>query len=419
MIILYNLLLVLTLPVWATWMAVRARRRKEPVDWAERQGSYPFVLGRSKRRVWVHAVSVGEFMACQPLLRALREIEPVPEVVVSTTTSSGHGEAEKHKGKLFDRLVYFPIDVPRFCLKALLSVKPTVIVIMETEIWPNFLWTAHQMGIPAIVANGRISDKTQSRGWLARWVYRPVLRTVDAILAQSDTDRDRFLALGARQAESVGNTKFDQALGGMRAASKDWLRELGIPEGCPVIVVGSTRSEAEEALVADALADPRIEGCAVVWAPRHIERAPEVARQLARIGREPTLRSQSGQGRTVVLDTYGELGQVYSIADAVVVGGGFDALGGQDILQPMAHGKPVVHGPHMSNFRDIARLAQEAGAAVTCEPKPSVLAQILGDLLADPSRRAQIGSAGRALVERHRGASERIATRVATYFDAP
>jgi len=419
MIILYNLLLVLTLPVWATWMAVRARRRKEPVDWAERQGSYPFVLGRSKRRVWVHAVSVGEFMACQPLLRALREIEPVPEVVVSTTTSSGHGEAEKHKGKLFDRLVYFPIDVPRFCLKALLSVKPTVIVIMETEIWPNFLWTAHQMGIPAIVANGRISDTTQSRGWLARWVYRPVLRTVDAILAQSDTDRDRFLALGARQAESVGNTKFDQALGGMRAASKDWLRELGIPEGCPVIVVGSTRSEAEEALVADALADPRIEGCAVVWAPRHIERAPEVARQLARIGREPTLRSQSGQGRTVVLDTYGELGQVYSIADAVVVGGGFDALGGQDILQPMAHGKPVVHGPHMSNFRDIARLAQEAGAAVTCEPKPSVLAQILGDLLADPSRRAQIGSAGRALVERHRGASERIATRVATYFDAP
>lgn len=419
MIILYNLLLVLTLPVWATWMAVRARRRKEPVDWAERQGSYPFVLGRSKRRVWVHAVSVGEFMACQPLLRALREIEPVPEVVVSTTTSSGHGEAEKHKGKLFDRLVYFPIDVPRFCLKALLSVKPTVIVIMETEIWPNFLWTAHQMGIPAIVANGRISDKTQSRGWLARWVYRPVLRTVDAILAQSDTDRDRFLALGARQAESVGNTKFDQALGGMRAASKDWLRELGIPEGCPVIVVGSTRSEAEEALVADALADPRIEGCAVVWAPRHIERAPEVARQLARIGREPTLRSQSGQGRTVVLDTYGELGQVYSIADAVVVGGGFDALGGQDILQPMAHGKPVVHGPHMSNFRDIARLAQEAGAAVSCEPKPSALAQILGDLLADPSRRAQIGSAGRALVERHRGASERIATRVATYFDAP
>ncbi|MCC6403330.1 MAG: hypothetical protein IT207_04915 [Fimbriimonadaceae bacterium] len=419
MIILYNLLLVLTLPVWATWMAVRARRRKEPVEWAERQGSYPFVLGRSKRRVWVHAVSVGEFMACQPLLHALREIEPNPEVVVSTTTSSGHGEAEKHKGKLFDRLVYFPIDVPRFCLKALLSVKPTVIVMMETEIWPNFLWTAHQMGIPALVANGRISDKTHSRGWIARWVYRPVLRTVDAVLAQSDTDRDRFLALGARQAESVGNTKFDQALGGMRATSRDWLCELGTPEGCPVIVVGSTRSEAEEALVADALADPRIEGCAVVWAPRHIERAPEVARQLERIGREPTLRSQGGKGRTVVLDTYGELAQVYTIADVVVVGGGFDTLGGQDILQPMAHGKPVVHGPNMSNFRDIARLAQEAGAAVTCEPNPSELAQLLADLLTDPSRRAQIGSAGRALVERHRGASERIATRVATYFDAP
>lgn len=419
MIVLYNILLVLTLPIWAVWMAVRARRRKEPVDWNERQGAYPFVLGRSQRRVWVHAVSVGEFMACQPLLRALRALDPTPEVVVSTTTSSGHGAAEKHMGEMFDRLVYFPIDVPRFCLKALLAVKPTVIVVMETEIWPNFLWTAREMGIPTLVANGRISDRTFSRRWLAGLVYRPVLRYLDAVLAQSETDRERFLALGARQVEVLGNTKFDQALSGLDADPNEWRGTLGIPSGAPVIVVGSTRSDLEETLVANALSDPSLHGAALVWAPRHIERAQEVAAQLRRIGRDPELRSKGGQGDTVVLDTYGELAMVYSVADVVIVGGGFDELGGQDILQPMAHGKPVIHGPNMANFRDVARLASEAGATLVCEPDPSVLADTVTKLLDDPALRKRAGEAGRSLIQSHQGAGRRIADRVERYFDAP
>lgn len=416
MIVLYNLLLVVTVPVWVAWMVVRARRRNEPVDWAERQGAYPFVLGKSSRRVWVHAVSVGEFMASQPLLRALRKLDPTPEIVVSTTTSSGHGAAEKLKGELFDRLVYFPIDVPRFCLRALLAVKPTVVVVMETEIWPNFLWTARQMGIPTLVVNGRISDRTYSRRWLAQWIYRPVLRSLEAVLAQSETDRQRFLALGARSAEVIGNTKFDQALSGIGPEARDWRKELALPPDQPVIVVGSTRSEFEEGLVADALADPRLRGASVVWAPRHIERAPEVAAQLERAGRTPQFRSQGGTGTAVVLDTYGELASVYSTADVVVVGGGFDRLGGQDILQPMAHGKPVLHGPNMTNFRDVARLGSEAGASQQVGASAIELASAVSALLDDPERRAAMGEAGRALVARHQGAGERIAARVATHL---
>jgi 3-deoxy-D-manno-octulosonic-acid transferase len=271
---------------------------------------------------------------------------------------------------------------------------------------------AGQMGIPVLMANARLSDRSYARrGWL-RWVYRPTLRRVALVMAQSDEDARRLRELGAERAVAMGNTKFDQAVASIGAGQEDWRAELGLPEGAPVVVVGSTRSELEERLVATALADPRLADAAVVWAPRHVERAEAVAGALRSAGRDPVFRSRSGKGASVVLDTYGELARVYSAATVVVVGGGFDALGGQDIIQPMAHGKPVVHGPHMHNFRDVARLAAEAGAAVQCPPDAAGLADALASLLADPGRCAALGSAGRALVEAHLGAGQRIAAEV-------
>lgn len=409
MIALYNLLLLIGSPVWVPWMLWRARRRGQPVDWAERQGRYGFSFARSPRRVWLHAVSVGEVMAALPILRALGEADPPVEVVLSTTTSSGRSTAEKSAAGMFDRLVYFPIDVPRCCLRALASVKPALVVIMETEIWPNFLWMADQMGIPVVMANARLSNRSYARrGWL-RWVYRPSLRRVAHVMAQSEEDALRLREVGAESVAVLGNTKFDQAVASIGDGPADWRAELGLPPEQPAVVVGSTRSELEERVVAEALADPRLAGASVVWAPRHVERAAAVADALRGSGREPVFRSKAGKGSTVVLDTYGELAQAYSAADVVVVGGGFDDLGGQDIIQPMAHGKPVVHGLHMHNFRDVARLALEAGATVPCGAEPGELADALASLLADPARRESVGSAGRALVAGHLGAGSRIA----------
>lgn len=412
MLLLYNLLLLLAMPAWVPWMLWRAKRRKEPVDWAERLGRYPFSLPRSPRRVWLHAVSVGEVMASLPVLRELARADPPVEVVLSTTTSSGRETALKSADGLFCRIVYFPVDIPRFCLRALASVKPSAVVVMETEVWPNFFFVARQMGIELMLANARLSDRSYAKkGWL-RLLYRPALGNVALVMAQSEEDARRLRDVGARECAVLGNTKFDQAASAIQPDGTDWRAELGLPAGQPVVVVGSTRSETEERLVAQALADPRLPPLSVVWAPRHVERGPAVARALQDAGREPAFRSEGGQGATVVLDTYGELGRVYAAADVVVVGGGFDDLGGQDIIQPMAHGKPVVHGPHMHNFRDVARLAAEAGAAVSCEASPQALAAVLARLLADEQARARMGEAGRSLVQSHRGAGGRIAREV-------
>ena len=406
----YNLLIVFLSPLWVPWMVWRAKKRKEQPDWRQRCGDLPLEApAKGVRRVWVHAVSVGEVMAAVPVLQEIRRLDPGLEIVLSTTTSSGQTAARERALNLFDHLVYFPIDVPRFVVAALMRVRPKAVAIMETELWLNFLWASKQFGVQTIVLNGRLSDRSYSRARPLKPYYRALFKNLDQVLAQTQTYAKRFADLGFARAQVVGNTKFDAALA-EAAPKSDWRAELGIPVGDKVVVVGSTRSPGEEQIIAAALASLRsLDGVSVVHAPRHIERAQGLADlYLAQLGIQPAFRSKGEKGKVTVLDTYGELGGVYSIADVAVIGGSFEDFGGQNLIQPLAHGVPVLHGPYMQNFRDVAEAAAQSGASQTCADSAD-LTLAIQSLLEDLVERNRRSTAAKALVHANIGAARRCA----------
>jgi len=417
--LLYNALLSLTLPIWFPIVWFRAKRREVQPIWEERWGNFPFKHEQDKRRVWIHAVSVGEVLAVGPVLRQLRAFLPEHEIVLSVTTSSGHaaaeGENEKQLG-LYDHLIYFPFDVARCMLAAMQRVQPDVVAVMETELWMSLFWAAKVFGAKTVLINGRISDRSYPRALRIRFWYRALFKDLDRCLMQTDVDMERIKTLGARSAEVFGNCKFDEAFPSGTPDAATIRDDLGIPEEALVLVIGSTRGAEEEQLVLEAvrnLAAWKGGRLYVVHAPRHLERVPELTALVTeRLGLQPGLRSAKGAGRYVVLDTYGELAKVYAAADVVVIGGGFANLGGQNLIQPLAQGKPVVHGPHMQNFRSAAASAQSVGATLVAATAVE-LASALDTLLGDPELRARMGKAAAKLVHENLGASERYANAIA------
>lgn len=391
-------------------MWLRARARKEQPDWGERFGNYKLTPRKDRKRVWIHAVSVGEVVACVPILEELRREIPEHEIELSVTTSSGYRTAVEKAAGLYDHLVYFPIDVARFQLAAMQHVQPSVVAIMETELWMNFLWAAKVFDVRTLLINGRISDRSFPRAMRVRFFYRSLLARMDRCLMQSDKDAERIGVLGAPKVEAFGNCKFDQALSGLDADPEEWRQALGLDCKVPIVVIGSTRGEMEEKFVLDALEG--IDDLQIVHAPRHLERVSALAGEVRRRLGGVALRSQNEAGRYLILDTYGELDKVYSVADVVIIGGGFDDLGGQNLLQPLAHGKPVLHGPHMQNFREVADGAVAAGASAICST-PQELADRLRSLLSDPGKREAMGAAAARLIAANAGASKRYAQAIA------
>ncbi len=398
--------MTLLMPIWLPVAWLKARKRKEQPNWGERFGDYASIPAKSDRtRLWFHAVSVGEVLAATAILKQIRAQHPKLEIVLSVTTSSGHQTAREKAADLFDYLVYFPLDIPKATLKAMQRVRPKFVMVMETELWMDFLWAAKVMRAKTIVVNGRISDRSFPRMRTFRAFYRVLLKQVDRCLMQSELDRTRILDLGAPSAEVMGNCKFDQAIEGLDADPAAWRSELGLDASRLTVVVGSTRGEFEEAFVARALRKVGLDRLNVVYAPRHIERAAAVVSEL---GDTFGLRSAGAKGPHIVLDTYGELASVYSVADIVIVGGGFDRLGGQNIIQPLAHGKPVLFGRNMQNFRDVSVMSLAAGAAIECADD-AALAAAVESLISNPALRSEMGRAATTLVKANVGASKRYA----------
>lgn len=408
---LYNLLIFFTAPIWIPWMVIRSRRRKEQPNWRERFGDFGFQLQAKTPRVWIHAVSVGEVVAALPILQAIKRAPDAPEIVLSVTTSSGYQTARDRASEWVDRIVYFPIDVPLFQFGGLTRVRPRVVAIMETELWFNFLYAAKLLDATTMLVNGRISDRSFPRSRRLRFFYKSLLRLVDRCLMQTPTDADRIQALGARP-ESVailGNCKYDQALLAPKKSAEQWRKELGIESDQRVIVIGSTREPEEDELVISALQRVLGPGVTVIYAPRHLERADAIAALWeSKIGTPMARRSQKETGPVLLLDTYGELGEVYQLAHVAVIGGGFAPTGGQNLIQPLGLGVPVLHGPHMQNFAEATRAALNSGASRECSDAES-LAQALSELLKDPDVHGRMSEAARAMTQSSLGASQRYA----------
>lgn len=415
--LLYNLLLWAALPYtfWHLWR--RGRRQPQYREHVgERFGRYAGAPAAPV--IWIHAVSVGETRAAAPLVRALRERHAGHAILLTHMTPTGRATGEELFGADVLRS-YLPYDYPRAVRRFLDHYRPRLGIIMETELWPNLILEARARGVPLYLVNARLSEKS-ARGYArAGGLARAALRALTGISAQTEADAGRLRALGAPAVEVTGSIKFDFAPPAEQLALGARLRER-CGAGRPVFLAASTR-EGEEALVLDALARVQAPGLLALIVPRHPQRFAEVAELLARRGIPFQRRSEeapvAADTRVVLGDSMGEMYAYYAACDVAFVGGSLLPLGGQNLIEACAVGKPVLVGPHTFNFEEAARLAIETGAALRIADA-AALAQELERLLRDPVRRRAMGEAGLAFAARHRGATERILRMVEGAADA-
>ncbi|MEM4410037.1 MAG: glycosyltransferase N-terminal domain-containing protein, partial [Candidatus Caldarchaeum sp.] len=289
---------------------------------------------------------------------------------------------------------------------ALMRVRPRVVAIMETELWMNFLHSAKLVGARTFLLNARLSSKAFQRARLLKFFYRHCLRYIDYCFAQSELDAERLRSLGKDNVVVMGNSKYDDRIEHGRV---DWRKELCMQEDEKLLVVGSTRSEYEEDIVLQALRGLNVR---VLFAPRHLERASFIVQRARSYGFDVGLRSEGETHKNlVVLDTFGELASAYSFAYVAIIGGGFEALGGQNVIQPLSVGCPVICGPHMFNFKQPVEEALAVGALEVAS-NSAELRDAIERLLVDPQERRRRSEAGKQLVERNKGAAMRVALEI-------
>jgi len=401
---LYSLLLYLLIPVALARLAWRGlRNRGYWHRWAERFG---FVQRLAGPVIWVHAVSVGEVRASAPLVKALQRDYPEQRILVTTMTPTGSatvralfGDSVAHR--------YVPYDLPDAVHRFLNRTRPRLALIMETELWPNLFHQCHQRDIPLILANVRLSEKS-ARGYRRfAGLMRTTLANVTRVGAQAESDAERLRTLGATQVEVTGSIKFDMDVPAELAAQAATLRSgFGAR---PVWVAASTRDgEEEQVLAAFALLREQFPDLLLVLVPRHPERFDTVAKLCHQRGFRVERRSARRDGvaaDTAILlgDTMGELLLFHAVADVSYIGGSLVPLGGQNLLEAVAVGTPVVFGPHMYNFSDISRMALERGAGRQVQ-NAAELANAVAGYLENPGTRRAAGEAGQRMVTENRGA---------------
>lgn len=400
--------------VYAPATLLRRLRRGVPFHLRDRLAVGARRAEPGRRSGWLHAVSVGEAIAAAPLVDGLRRLRPGLPLVVTTVTATGARVVEeRYAGVAGHR--FLPIDLPWTVRRFVDSLEPAFLVCMETELWPNLLRTLAARRVPVMIANGRISDRSYRRYRLIRPFMARVLDDVRVFGMQSAEDARRIIALGAHPERVVvtGNIK-NEPLPDSAGSVDLWRRLLGLEPGQPVWVAGSTH-HGEEELVLDAHRRA-LAGCpnlALVLAPRHPERAAEIVDLIAARGWPAVRRSALPRARErqaiLVLDTVGELARLYSIADVVFVGGSLlPGGGGHNMLEPALRRKPVLFGPHTSNFREAAGLLESAGAALVVRDGHE-LGRELGRLLADQVLRQKLGEAGyEAVASRHGAVRETL-----------
>ena len=399
--LLYALLPRALLHLW--WRARRQPAYLEHV--AERFGRYAVRVERPL--IWVHAVSVGETRAAEPLIIALQRKYPQHRILLTHMTPTGRETGAALFGDGVERC-YLPYDFPFAVERFLEHFKPVCGILLETEIWPNLIHACHARGVPIYLINARLSEKSLRRyAWFSTFAAA-CLTELSGIAAQSIADADHLHALGALVVAVTGNLKFDITPdAALVAQGTAWRSQWGGER--PVLLCASTR-EGEETLLLQALRGIDIPGLLILIVPRHPQRFDEVAALIEREGITCQRRSANqpvAAGTRIVLgDSMGEMFAYYAASDVAIIGGSLLPFGAQNLIEACAVGRPVIVGPHAYNFAEAAQLAIDAGAAIRVEDAGSAIAAARG-LLLDSARASRMGEAGLAFTRDHRGATAR------------
>ena len=416
--LLYNavfpLLLLLSLPAYLVRMVRRGNYRR---DFSQRLGRYaPELRARfaSGEWFWVHAVSVGEFLVGLKIIGELHRRHPSWRFVVSSTTSTAHALALSKQEDWWVP-VYTPIDLSSFVKRALDAVRPRAVVLVEGEMWPNFVWTCTDRGIPVVLANARVSPRSARRYRKFARIARSVARHLSGVGLQEAEDAALWRTLGVaeRDIAVTGSVKYDPAV--EVALPRDFrpvLDAWGIDRDEPVLVAGSThQGEEEELLEALRIIREKHPRARLLIAPRHVERTPEIFAGLDNRGFRVARRTQNPSAPppdVLLVDTTGELRDWYACADVVFIGKSLVGRGGQNPVEAVLAGRPVVFGPHMENFAALTRDLLAAGGAISVRDSRE-LGHAVSQLLDDPARRNAMARHGIESLERHRGATARTA----------
>jgi 3-deoxy-D-manno-octulosonic-acid transferase len=410
----FPLVLLVMLPAYLLRMVRRGNYRR---DFAQRFGRYrPELRQRfaEGRWVWVHAVSVGELLIALKIIGELHRRHPEWRFAVSSTTSTAHSIALE-KSEDWWVPIYTPLDLPNFVRSALDSVRPQCVILVEGEMWPNFVWACADRGIPVVLANARVSPRSARRYRRFARIARSVAQHLSGAGLQEAEDAALWRTLGVPESgiSITGSVKYDPD--SSVSPPRDFrpvLDAWGIERGDPVIVAGSTHRGEEEKL-AEALRivrekHPRTR---LLIAPRHVERSAEILTRLATSGLRVSRRSEEASAPPpdiLLIDTTGELRDWYACADVVFVGKSLVGQGGQNPVEAVQAGRPVLFGPHMENFAALVRDLLAAGGAVSVADAQA-LGQTIGNLIDDPGCRAELARHGAKALERHRGATSRTA----------
>jgi 3-deoxy-D-manno-octulosonic-acid transferase len=429
---LYNTLFTIFFVLSSPYYFLRMQRRGNwQRGFAQRLGKFDAKFKQAitnRQRLWMHAVSVGEVGVCTQLIRALEPRLPNIKIVVSTTTTTGMEELARRLPSHISR-IYYPIDYRRFVSRALNTVRPEAIILVEAEIWPNFLWKAQDMGIPLFLVNARLSQRSYPRYKRFGFLFRRFFASFAGVGAQNETDAAKLRQLGCRpeNIHVVGSLKFDAAKldERRRLDVPGMLSQLGVPANARILVAGSTHA-GEEALLAGLFErlQKRFADLFLILVPRHFERSRDVGRELQARGLRFVYRTELTQGtqyqpgevQCLLVNTTGELRFFYQVATVIFVGKSITAQGGQNPIEPGALGKAMVFGPNMQNFGDVVRsfLAKDAAIQVN---DAAQLERTLGDLLENPPRREELGKNALEVVRENQGAIDRTVDMIVKQLD--
>ena len=416
----YNLLFPVGLLVFMPAYLLKMRRRGNyRRNFGQRFGIYSDGARRrlaGKPATWIHAVSVGEVAVALKLATRLRELEPGFRCVLTTTTTTGFAVAEKHAGDWL-QVMYNPLDFLPIVRRAFAVIRPSRILLVEAEVWPNLAAEARRRRIPLALVNARLSSRSERRFRCVRAFVAPTFRCLDLICAQEWQDIERWHALGVprERIREIGSIKYDPARTDEAAHFPfEVLQHFGFEPDTPILLAGSTHP-GEEEILGRVLRELRAEfaNARLIIAPRHVERSREVRAQLEAQGWSTAQRSDAAAKPTsapdcLLLDTTGELRQWYAVGTVVFIGKSLTTNGGQNPVEPIVAGRPVVFGPHMENFARLAHALLESDAAVRVTDGES-LACAVADLLRSADARARLVHNAQRVIATHRGATQRTA----------